>query len=211
MAEKYFNNGEFLPKQMDMHKLAKYMFSDSSESIMTVPDVTNARNLGTNAYRKPGLGLTLLREQILGEGRFDSAFMYYTHQWAFKHPTPWDFFHAIENYSGETLDWFWRGWFLDNWKIDQAVKGVDYIQNDPSKGSFITIANMQQLPMPVTIEIKQANGTTERVHLPVEIWQHGGVWKFKYNSTDKITSVVIDPDKKIPDVNDANNSWSQNL
>jgi hypothetical protein len=212
MAEKYFNNGEFLPKRMDMHRLAKYMFSDSSESIMTVPDVTNARNLGTNAYRKPGLGLTLLRELILGEGRFDSAFMYYTHKWAFKHPTPWDFFHAIENYSGETLDWFWRGWFLDNWKIDQAVKGVDYIQNDPSKGSFITIANMQQLPMPVTVEIKQANGTTERVHLPVEIWQHGGVWKFKYNSTDKITSVVIDPDKKIPDMNDANNSWSpQNL
>jgi hypothetical protein len=62
--------------------------------------------------------------------------------------------------------------------------------------------------MPVTVEIKQANGTTERVHLPVEIWEHGSTWKFKYNSTDKITSVVIDPDKQIPDVNDANNSWT---
>ena len=208
MADKYFNNGEFLPKNMDMHKLAKYMFSDSSESIMTVPDVTRAMNLGTNAYRKPGLGLTLLREQILGEGRFDSAFMYYTHKWAFKHPTPWDFFHAIENYSGETLDWFWRGWFLYNWKIDQAVMGVNYVQNDSSKGSIITIANLQQMPMPVTVEIKQANGTDERVHLPVEIWAHGTTWKFKYNSTAKITSVVIDPDKKIPDVNDTNNTWT---
>jgi hypothetical protein len=209
MADKNFNNGEFQSRRpTNRHQAAKFIFKDSSESIFTVPDVTNPANLGTVAYNKPSMGLTLLREEVIGEGRFDSAFMYYTHQWAFKHPTPWDFFHAIENYTGETLDWFWRGWFLYNWKIDQAVRGVEYIQNDPKNGSLITIANLQQLPMPVTVEIKQANGTTERVHLPVEIWQHGSVWKFKYNSTDKITSVVIDPDKKIPDINEANNSWT---
>jgi len=74
------------------------------------------------AYYKPGLGLTLLREQILGKDVFDSAFRYYMNAWAFKHPTPWDFFHAIENYSGETLDWFWRGWFMNTWQIDIGVK-----------------------------------------------------------------------------------------
>ena len=60
--------------------------------------------------------------------------------------------------------------------------------------------------MPVTIEVKQANGKNERVKLPVEIWQHGSQWKFKYNSTSKIIDVVIDPDKRLPDFNDANNS-----
>jgi len=115
-------------------------------------------------------------------------------------------FHAIENYSGENLDWFWRGWFLNNWKVDQAVKSVEYISGDSTKGAIITIENIGQLPMPVTVEIKQANGKTERVKLPVEIWQHGSTWKFRYNSTDKITDVTIDPDKRLPDVNDANNS-----
>ena len=209
LADSSFNHGEFLSKNpADRHKTAKFLLRDSAESIMTIPDVTQPMNLGAVAYFKPGMGLTLLRDEILGQQRFDSAFYYYVHQWAFKHPTPWDFFHAIENYSGETLDWFWRGWFLYNWKIDQAVKRVDYVQNDSSKGSIITIANLQQLPMPVTVEVKEANGNTGRVHLPVEIWQHGTTWKFKYNSTSKITSVIIDPDKKIPDVNDANNTWT---
>jgi len=206
VADKAFNNGEFYNAKINRHSNAKFMFGEKSESIMTVPDVTAAMNLGTNAYRKPGMGLQLLREEILGEDRFDAAFRYYINNWAYKHPTPWDFFHAIENYSGENLDWFWRGWFLNNWKVDQAVKSVEYISGDSTKGAIITIENIGQLPMPVTVEIKQANGKTERVKLPVEIWQHGSTWKFRYNSTDKITDVTIDPDKRLPDVNDANNS-----
>jgi hypothetical protein len=208
LADKNFNNGEFESKQpINRHRYGRMMF-DSSESIFTIPDVTQLRNLGNTAYFKPGMGLSLLREVILGEDRFDSAFRYYFKGWAFKHPTPWDFFHAIENYSGETLDWFWRGWFLYNWKIDQAVDTVTYVRNDPKQGSIITISNLEKLPMPVMAEIKEANGKTNRINLPVEIWEHGSTWKFKYNSTDSLTSVILDPDKKLPDVNESNNTWN---
>ena len=207
-ADVAFNHGEYAAKDsVNRWKNASAMINDSSESIFTVPDVTQGRNLGTVAYRKPGLGLTLLRENVLGAGRFDSSFRYYVHKWAFKHPTPWDFFHAIENYSGETLDWFWRGWFMNQWKIDQAVKNVTYVANDPSKGSIITIGNNEKMPMPVTVEITQADGSKIRQKLPVEIWQHGSEWKFKVNSTGNITKVVIDPDKQYPDVNRGNNIW----
>jgi aminopeptidase N len=41
--------------------------------------------------------LTLLREQILGPERFDFAFRTYVARWAFKHPTPDDFFRTMEN------------------------------------------------------------------------------------------------------------------
>jgi hypothetical protein len=209
LADANFNNGEFESKRpVNRHQYGRMMLIDSSESSFTIPDVTQIKNLGTNAYFKPGMGLTLLREEILGEDRFDSAFRFYMKSWAFKHPTPWDFFHAIENYSGETLDWFWRGWFLYNWKMDQAVDTVTYVKNDPKQGSIITISNLEKLPMPVTAEIKEANGKTNRVNLPVEIWQHGSTWKFKYNSTDSLTSVILDPDKKLPDVNESNNTWS---
>lgn len=209
LAVKSFNNGEFASKKpVNRQTAVKAMFGDSAESIFTVPDVTQPRNLGAVAYRKPAMGLDLLRENILGLGRFDSAFTYYVHQWAFKHPTPWDFFHCMENYSGETLDWFWRGWFMNQWKIDQAVEDVSYEQQDPQKGSIITIANLEQLPMPVTVEITETNGRKERVHLPVEIWQHGSTWKFRYNSTSPLSKVVIDPDKTLPDVNKSNNTWA---
>jgi aminopeptidase N len=210
LADKAFNNGEYVEKRpISSKNLAAAYFNNRAESIATIPDVTNPVNLGTVAYRKPGHGLTLLREQVLGAARFDSAFRYYVHQWAFKHPTPYDFFHCIENHSGETLDWFWRGWFLNNWKIDMAVQGVEYVKRDSSQGSIITIATMEKLPMPVTVEIKEVNGKTGRVKLPVEVWQHGSAWRFQYNSTDKIQSVTIDPDKVLPDVNENNNTWTQ--
>jgi aminopeptidase N len=62
-----------------------------------------------------------LREQILGPERFDFAFKTYVARWAFKHPTPDDFFRTMENASGESLQWFWRGWFVNNWRLDVAV------------------------------------------------------------------------------------------
>lgn len=208
MADSAFNNGEYKDEDESNHaRYAKFMFNDSSESIFTIPDVTQPRNLGFVAYFKPGLGLTLLRENILGKARFDSAFSYYVHSWAFKHPTPYDFFHCIENYSGETLDWFWRGWFMNQWRIDQSVDDVAYIKGDPAQGSIITISNREQLPMPITLEITESNGTVTRKTLPVEIWQHGATWKFRFNSTSDISRIVVDPDKNYPDMNRSNNLW----
>lgn len=209
MAEKAFNNGEYAGNRaFNARNFVNSFFGRNAEGILTVPDVTSPANLGTIAYRKPGFGLNLLRENILGPDRLDSALRYYVHQWAFKHPTPYDFFHCIENYAGESLDWFWRGWFMNNWKIDQEVRDVTYVKNDPAQGSIITIANNEKLPMPVVVEIKESNGKVSRVKLPVEVWQHGAVWKFAYASTSTIEKITLDPDNTLPDVNSKNNSWA---
>jgi hypothetical protein len=79
--------------------------------------------------------------------------------------------------------------------------------DDPSKGVIITIENLQKLPMPVTVDVQEANGKTGRVKLPVEVWMHGSVWKFHYASTDKVTQVTVDPDKRYPDSDASNNVW----
>ncbi len=209
LAENSFNNGEYANnRELSASRLTQAFFGKNAQSIYNAPDVVQQKNLGIVAYYKPGFGINLLRENILGKERFDSAFRYYAQQWAYKHPTPWDFFHCIENHAGESLDWFWRGWFLNNWKIDVAVKDVEYSKNDPANGSVITIANLEQLPMPVVVQIKERNGKTGRINLPVEIWQRGGIWKFNYKSTDEITEVSIDPDETLPDINRDNNKWS---
>src|SRR5690606_13329157 len=122
------------------------------------------------AYSKPADGLTMLRELVLGQERFDLAFRTYIQRWAFKHPTPDDFFHTIENVAGENLNWFWRGWFQNKWKLDQAVTKVMYVKNDPTRGAIITIVNLEQMPMPVIIDVKYKSGKVSRVKLPVEIW-----------------------------------------
>jgi hypothetical protein len=210
VADRSFNHGEFFNHNIDRHRTAKYIYS-GTDGILTTPDsYSNQNSWGINSYMKPGLGLELLRYDVLGEQRFDGALRYYIRNWAYKHPSPWDFFHAIENYSGENLDWFWRGWFLNTWKLDQAVKSVEYVKGDSSQGSMITIENLDKLVMPATVEVREADGTVGRVNLPVEIWQKGSTWKFFYHSRGKITSVTIDPDKHLPDVNEENNTWKSN-
>lgn len=204
----WFNNGEFFHK-VDRHNDAAYTFSDNMDPILTIPDVIQAYNLGVAAYSKPAMGLELLRDVILGKDRFDYAFHEYVQRWAFKHPTPWDFFHTMENAAGEDLAWFWREWFFGNDRLDQGIKDVKYVDNDPAKGALITLENRDKMALPTIIRIQQAAGSDSTFTLPVEIWQRGGTWTFKYNSTAKLTAVTLDPDHQLPDYNESNNVWKQ--
>ncbi|HVW13702.1 MAG TPA: M1 family metallopeptidase [Mucilaginibacter sp.] len=204
---KVFNNGEYYEKT-DVESEAHGMFAPGMDAIMNTPDVIQANNLGYVAYEKPALGLTILREQILGEKRFDYAFRTYIKRWAFKHPTPWDFFHSMDNAAGEDLSWFWKEWFVSTFSDDQAVKSIEYIDNDPSKGAMITIENKGQMALPVILEVKEENGNTSRVKLPAEIWERGGNWSFKYKSTSKIIFALLDPDHIQPDTDPENNALS---
>jgi hypothetical protein len=205
-----FNNGEYKnTRSMDLHGASKVITALSLETVMSQPANLKERNTGILLYFKPSIGLTLLREQILGPERFDFAFRTYIAKWAFKHPTPDDFFRTMENAGGENLQWFWRGWFVNNWRLDVAVRDVKYLGDDPSKGALITIDNLEKMAMPVILEIKTVSGKTDRVKLPVEIWERNSSWTFKYPSTEEIQSVTYDPDKVLPDFNPDNNVWTK--
>jgi len=206
LSTKAFNKGEFADFSFfPAGESAPYVFTDEMDPIMTKPDVVQQQNLGIVAYDKPSIMLNALRDVVLGPERFDKAFREYIHRWAFKHPTPWDFFRTMENVAGEDLSWFWRGWVLNNWKLDHAVKGVEYNNNKPENGAAITILNLDQMAMPVDVSIKESNGKEQRIKLPVEIWQRGAEWIFTVPTTSRITEVVLDPDKKLPDINRKNN------
>jgi Peptidase family M1 domain len=208
LSSNEFNNGEYKTPQTDLHKNAEDLTGLKLEPVVTAPDGLKEANLGTLAYFKPAEGLVILREQILGKERFDTALKTYINRWAYKHPTPDDFFRTIENVSGEDLNWFWRSWFINNWRFDQAINKIKYIKNDPKKGIIISIENLEKMPMPVIAEIKTKSGVTSRIKLPVEIWQRNVTWDFKYPSTEEIQSIILDPDHVFPDANPKNNIWN---
>jgi len=110
--------------------------------------------------------------------------------------------------AGEDLGWFWNEWFYQTWTLDQAVTGVHYANGQPEKGSLITLTNNNQMVMPTTVKVVESNGKTGEVKLPVEIWQRGGTYLLKYASTSSIDSVIVDPNKQLPDVNPKNNVWT---
>ena len=203
-----FNNGEYQSRRTNVRAITSWMTSPRAEAIMTEPDQMTAGNLGVLAYYKPGLGLRVLRESVLGHELFDRAFKEYINRWAFKHPTPNDFFNTMEDVSGYNLDWFWRGWFATPWTFDQSVDDVQYVDDDPKNGSLITISNHQKMVMPVVLRITQENGTEEIVKYPVQIWQTTNSWTIKYNSETPVTQVVIDPDNEFPDIVPENNTWT---
>lgn len=208
-----FNNGEF--KQQGFFDdsgssfMTKYTFGEKMDGLYTTPDVIQQENLGIAAYMKPSMMLHALREAVLTPERFDAALQEYINRWAFKHPTPWDFFHTIENVAGEDLSWFWRAWVLNNWKLDQSVKAVKYVKNMPENGADITLENLEKMPMPVTVLVKEANGKEHTFSLPVEVWQRGAEWIFSVPTTSEIKEVLLDPDKKLPDWNRDNNKWKK--
>ncbi|HAY3564171.1 TPA: M1 family metallopeptidase [Elizabethkingia meningoseptica] len=201
-----FNNGEY-SRKMQGRGMARYLFDAKLEPVDTPPDAMREASIGALAYYKPGMALKVLRENVLGKERFDKAFREYINRWAYKHPAPDDFFRTMENVAGEDLGWFWRSWILNNWKLDQAVSAVKYVNNDYTKGALITIQNLEKMPMPVNVEIQFKDGGKQTVSLPVDIWRRNTEWTFRAPTTKEIQSVTIDPEGNLPDVNPANNIW----
>ena len=203
-----FNNGEYYRGKPNQHKWAvAYGFnSDKVEPTITAPDNLIEDNMGLQ-YRKTAMVLWLLRDNVLGAKRFDDAFKEYVHRWAYKHPAPADFFRTIEDVSGEDLGWFWRGWIFNNWSLDQAITNVQYVLGDPAKGAYITVKNMREIPMPLTLEITTVSGEKIRKTLPVEIWKNNADWKFLVETTEAFEKVVVDPNFEYPDVDPKNNYW----
>jgi aminopeptidase N len=204
LADDDFNNGEYKNFPANGEEVAYNLFQEGSESIFNTPDAMLEYNIGTALYFKPALGLQLLRNYVLGPDRFDYAFKTYISEWAFKHPTPWDFFRTMNNASGEDLGWFWKSWFLKNYKLDQAISKVE---NDAVKGPTVTIENLEQMAMPVVIDYETQYGKKGTLKLPVEIWNNTESFIVRIPVKEKLKSVSIDQDKVLPDVNFKNNSW----
>jgi hypothetical protein len=205
ISSKEFNKGEFDQGVFSGDEVNKYVFNKGMDPLFTTPDVTQQDNLGIAAYGKPAIMLDALRNAVLGPERFDAAFRAYIKRWAFKHPTPWDFFRTMENVSGEDLGWFWRGWVLNNWSLDVALKNVAYEENKPEQGANITLENLGKMVMPVTVLVRESNGKEHRINLPVEVWQRGAQHTFGVNTTSRLKEVVIDPEKLLPDLDRKNN------
>ena len=108
--------------------IADYMRGDKSGISPIMTNSESIKQFGNNAYGKPATALNILRETIMGRELFDYAFKTYCERWAFKHPTPADFFRTMEDASAVDLDWFWRAWFYSTDNVDIALTDVKWFQ-----------------------------------------------------------------------------------
>jgi hypothetical protein len=209
-----FQHGVYAPKRDSeyapgggnpVEEIQKVLQDPEAPILLTTADAVAEQYRHPVTYFKSALGLTLLREQILGKERFDFAFRKFIRDWSFKHPSPSDFFRAMESVGGEDLSWFWRGWYLHNWNVDVAVEKVAHSEGGPAHGATVTLANLDRGVMPVTVEITLADGTRQRMHLAADAWIRQPRLALKVDTKQPIASVSVDPEQVIPDENRSNN------
>jgi len=178
----------------------------TEQPMITKPD--EVRELYWTAYQKPALMLSILRDAVVGREEFDRAFREYARRWKGKHPQPADFFLTIANVTGRDLDWFWRNWVFTTARLDQAVDSVKRAEG-AGDSTFIYLSNRGQMVLPVTLELRYADGTNETRNLPVEMWHLGSRFTYRAASPKRVAGVVVDPRRVYPDIDRGNNNWGR--
>ena len=209
-----FNRGEYGPKRDSEYtpgggnpvdEILPVLADAAAPPILSRADTVIEKYRHPVTYFKSALGLVLLREQILGPDRFDPAFRKFIAAWAFKHPMPADFFRAMDSVAGEDLSWWWRGWYLENWTLDQAVTGIAYVRDDPTLGALVTVDNRDPMVMPVTLRVTFVDGRSRDIVLPAETWIRQRSTAVFIDSKVRVVSATLDPDHKLPDRDRSNN------
>ena len=174
------------------------------------PDRIDPRMLGFESYVKPSVALQLLRQEILGPEAFDDAFRTYTARWAFKHPTPADFFRTMEDVSGRRLDWWFREFFMENERFDQAVDTVVTRTRGDTTDVAVAFGNHARGVLPIRARFTFSDGSTQNFDYPAEVWStNTSRYIRQYSFTGKtITKIELDPDKRLIDIDRANNVWT---
>jgi hypothetical protein len=193
------------PEYIDNWKAS--VLTGEQRPLMTPPDRVPPEALGAIGYRKPAAVLLALRNHVVGRAEFDHAFRDYAAAWAFKHPTPADFFRSIESSTGKDLAWFWRGFFYTNDVLDIGIDTAATVSSDGRSIAVIQLQRHTSIPFPVEMRLKLSDGSTQDVRLPVDVWYLGDRYTATIPVRAPLAGIRLWPDGTVPDFNSSNDTW----
>jgi hypothetical protein len=207
MDEGWATIGEWLvspmidPTIIDEYGIAKTEKTAGTEidlPIMTLTSQLNDTSMFINSYPKPALGYLYIKD-LLGDDLFFKALHHYIKIWNGKHPMPNDFFYSMNEGSGKNLNWFWKKWFFEGGILDLSIQKVNEKE--------ITIENKGIKPLPVDLNITYSDGTTEKIHKNVGVWESGNKTIIvKVKSEAKIQKIIMGS-TYVPDSNKKDNIY----
>lgn len=160
---------------------------------------------GIASYLKPATLMVALRE-VMGEDDWRAAYRSFIAEWAYKRPSPWDFFNTFERFAEEDLDWFWTSFYFETWTLDHAVGRV---APKPTGGAVVTIEDRGNAIFPARVRVRTSNGMDFVHEIPVDHWLAGHD-RYEIDiaaSAGSVTRVELDPSGYAPDVDRQNNFW----
>ncbi len=172
---------------------------------------------GEATYNRTMLALRTL-EGVVGRPALLTAMREYARQWAFKHPTGADLFHALSTHLGRDLEWFFRPVFHQLGLAELTVRAMDCRPAHEPRGVFgegasrkvvteasapangayrctVIVQNPGPIRVPVDVDVLFEDGTHERLR-----WDDSGgpAWKeWTIERSSPIAEVHIDPDDKV--------------
>lgn len=171
---------------------------------------------GASAYSKGSVFLSQLG-YIIGKENLDKTLKRYYEEFKFKHPNPNDFKRIAEKVSDLELEWYLNDWTRTSHKIDY---GIDVTSLESNR--IIKLKRKARIPMPIELVVSFEDGSSDLYYIPNDLLH--GYKSFKENvylmepwkwvSTEyelevvgskKITTIEIDPSKRIADVNQLDN------
>ena len=171
---------------------------------------------GASAYSKGSVFLSQLG-YIIGKENLDKTLKRYYEEFKFKHPNPNDFKRIAEKVSDLELEWYLNDWTRTPHKIDYGID-VTSLESD----RIIKLKRKARIPMPIELLVSFEDGSSDLYYIPNDLLH--GYKSFKENvylmepwkwvSTEyelevvgskKITTIEIDPSKRIADVNQLDN------
>lgn len=211
MDEGWATIGEWLispsiePTMVDEYGVAQTGATSGSKDdspVMTLtPDLKGSGSF-TNSYPKPGLGYLFVKD-YLGDELFTKALHHYISEWNGKHPMPYDFFYSMNEGSGKNLDWFWNRWFFSEGVTDMAIKDVELT----NMGYLIKIENKSAKPLPVDLNLEYEDGSQEKVHKTIGIWEKGDTVVEIDIPTSKVLKKVVLGSAHVPDRDGSDNTF----
>ena len=183
-------------------------------------DANNAGSMyGFQTYSKTPLMLSMLGG-IVGDEAVQRAMSEYSKVWSFKHPSPWDYMFFMNNALGQDLNWFWYYWL---WTTESVNGSIAEVKPSGAR-TVVTVRQDGQMPAPVVLQVqfapdgpaikpmpnaKMVDATTAIVTFPVDVWFDG---RRTFDATldfggRTITTITLDPGKRFPDRDPADNVW----
>jgi hypothetical protein len=177
------------PTIVDSYGVESYARDAGKEAdlpIITLSTQETDNDYFLNSYPKPAMGYLYLKD-MLGDSLFLRGIHKYMEDWHGKHPTPLDFFGSVNAGTGRNLNWFWKRWFYDGGYPDLAISDVRHKDD----AWTIVVANKGGKPVPVDLTIEYKDGSKEKIHRSIAVWEHETRLNISFNAARPVTRIRL--------------------
>ena len=191
-----------IPREIDGDRMAGYRTAARSDVEQT-PSWRYAPVTGGDiTYNKTALWLHTL-ERYLGWRRLQRGMSLFFTRSTFKHPTPEDFFSAINEGAGRDLTWYFDQVYRSSNAFDYAIGTLTTEKRGDAYHTEVMVQRRGEALFPVDVQVTFDDGSRVREH-----WDGRERWKlYTWDRSAAAVSAEVDPDSVLLlDIDRTNNS-----